>query len=154
MATARQLEHAKGDLYEQDFTAWIEDQAQALRTRQIGALDWDNLLEEIESMGRSEKNALKSRLRVLLMHLIKWKWQPEKRSQSWLETIIEQRASIEEILEMSPSLGTTTLPDAFSGVWAKAISLAALETGLPPSAFSPTCPWSMDEVLREDWMPE
>lgn len=71
MTTARQFEQPITGLYEKDFLAWIEDQAQALRTRKANSLDWDNILEELESMGRSEKNALRIHLRVLLMHLIK-----------------------------------------------------------------------------------
>ena len=90
MATARQLEQAS-NLYEQDFLAWIDEQGQALKARQVAALDWDNLVEEIESMGRSQRNELKSRLWVLLMHLIKWHWQLERRSMSWQLTIKEQR---------------------------------------------------------------
>jgi uncharacterized damage-inducible protein DinB len=72
MATARQLGQAITNLYEVDFLAWTESQAEALRTRQVGALDWANLLKEVESMGRSARNELKSRLRALLMHLMQW----------------------------------------------------------------------------------
>lgn len=152
MATARQLEHAP-NLYEQDFLSWIEAQAQALKDRQVAALDWDNLVEEIESMGRSQRNELKSRLRVLLMHLIKWHWQPEKRSTSWQLTIKEQRLSLRDLLEMSPSL-RLSLPVLLPKAWQDASSSAALETGLKESTFSEICPWSVEDVLLDGWLPE
>ena len=152
MATARQLEQAP-NLYEQDFLSWIEAQAKALKDRQVAALDWDNLVEEIESMGRSQRNELKSRLRVLLMHLIKWHWQPEKRSTSWQLTIKEQRLSLRDLLEMSPSL-RPSLPVLLPKAWQDASSSAALETGLKESIFSEICPWSVEDVLLDGWLPE
>ena len=152
MATARQLEQAP-NLYEQDFLSWIEAQAKALKDRQVAGLDWDNLVEEIESMGRSQRNELKSRLRVLLMHLIKWHWQPEKRSTSWQLTIKEQRLSLRDLLEMSPSL-RPSLPVLLPKAWQDASSSAALETGLKESIFSEICPWSVEDVLLDGWLPE
>ena len=152
MATARQLEQAP-NLYEQDFLSWIEAQAKALKDRQVAALDWDNLVEEIESMGRSQRNELKSRLRVLLMHLIKWHWQPEKRSTSWQLTIKEQRLSLRDLLEMSPSL-RPSLSVLLPRAWQDASSSAALETGLNESIFPEICPWSMEDVLLDGWLPE
>ena len=94
MATARQFDQPRMDLYEQDFLAWIELQVEALRSRQASRLDWDNVLEEMECMGRSEKNALRSRLQGLLMHLMKWQWQPDKRSKSWASSIRNQRLGL------------------------------------------------------------
>ncbi len=152
MATARQLEQAS-NLYEQDFLAWIDEQGQALKARQVAALDWDNLVEEIESMGRSQRNELKSRLRMLLMHLIKWHWQPEKRSTSWQLTIKEQRFSLRDLFEMSPSL-RQSLPVLLPKAWQDASSSAALETGLKESIFPEVCPWSVEDVLLDGWLPE
>lgn len=154
MATARQLEQPITNLYEADFLAWTESQAEALRTRQIGALDWVNLLEEVESMGVSQRHEQKNRLRILLMHLVKWHWQPEKRTSSWRETIIEQRASLEDLMDTSPSLKNAVLDEVFNGVWAKAIKTAALETGLPIKTFPSECPWAVADVMSQDWMPE
>ena len=152
MATARQLEQAS-NLYERDFLAWIDEQGQALKARQVAALDWDNLVEEIESMGRSQRNELKSRLRMLLMHLIKWHWQPEKRSTSWQLTIKEQRLSLRDLFEMSPSL-RPSLPVLLPKAWQDASSSAALETGLKESIFPEVCPWSVEDVLLDGWLPE
>ena len=151
MATARQLEQAPN--YERDFLAWIEAQGQALKARQVADLDWDNLVEEIESMGRSQRNELKSRLRVLLMHLIKWHWQPEKRSTSWHLTIREQRIALGDLLEMSPSL-RLSIPDVLPKVWQDASKNAALETGLDRATFPDACPWPVEDFLADDWLPE
>ncbi len=153
MATARQLEHTKTDLYEQDFLAWTEDQAEALRTKQAGALDWENLLEEVESMGRNERNAMESRLSLLLMRLMKWQWQPEKRGKSWIQTIREQRKAIRKILKNCASL-RGHVPEMLAEAWAEARDDAAFETELPLSIFPETCPWSLDTQILADWMPE
>ncbi|MHB8249434.1 MAG: DUF29 domain-containing protein [Acidithiobacillus sp.] len=153
MATARQLEHPKADLYEQDFLAWVEDQAEALRTRQIGALDWDNLVEEIESMGASQRRELGSRLAVLLMHLVKWHWQPEKRSKSWQLTILEQRREIRRLLKASPSL-QRFIPDEIPEAWMDARKAASTETDIPALTFPTECPWDAETQVLADWLPE
>ena len=104
MTTHQPTITTNANLYEQDFYLWIETTAKQLKAGKFAEVDLDNLIEEIESMGRSEKRELKSRLIVLLMHLLKWQYQPEKRSESWRSTITEQRISIEALLEDSPSL--------------------------------------------------
>ncbi|MFA7496912.1 MAG: DUF29 domain-containing protein [Acidithiobacillus sp.] len=153
MATARQLEQSITNLYEVDFLAWVEAQTQALRTRQASGLDWDNILEELESMGRSEKNALRSRLQVLLMHLIKWQWQPKKQSKSWAITIRNQRLAIKYLIKDSPSL-KRLIPEILPDAWSDAAEEAAFETGLPISTFPELCPWDMDTQVMADWWPE
>src|SRR5437868_2639214 len=91
-------------LYEQDFLAWTEDQADALRRRSVNELDWENLLEEVESLGRQERNELRSHLIVLLVHLLKWRVQPDRRTRSWALSIAEQRREAERLLGENPSL--------------------------------------------------
>jgi len=90
--------------YEQDLFAWANDQAVRLRDTRPKGIDWENLAEEIESVGRSQKAEIRNRLRVLLIHLLKWQHQPKRRSASWQSTIGEQRISIEGVIEDSPSL--------------------------------------------------
>ena len=153
MATARQLEHTKTDLYEHDFLAWTEEQAQALREKQAGRLDWGNLLEEIESMGASQKQEIRNRLRVLLMHLIMWHFQSEKHTPSWQSTIAVQRHDIEDVLEDSPSL-RRLIPEMLPKAWTRARLEASLETQLPMDNFPVECPWAIDDVLDADWWPE
>jgi hypothetical protein len=109
----------QNNLYEQDFYLWTQITAKQLKENKFNEIDIKNLIEEIESIGRSEKRELKSRLIVLLMHLLKWHYQPEKRSESWRSTITEQRICIEGLLEDSPSL-KPLLPEVFEDCYQKA----------------------------------
>ena len=154
MAAAQQLEQPTTDLYERDFLAWTENQAEALRTRQVGAIDWVNLLEEVESMGVSQHHELRNCLKQLLIHLAKWLWQPKIRSSSWLETIVEQRDSLDDLMDTSPSLKGFALDEAFKHAWPKAVRMAAIEASLPLKTFPSECPWSLHDVLSFDWIPE
>lgn len=98
------LQKVPETLYEQDFYAWLQDQAAKLRQRSRNDLDWDNLAEEIESVGRSERKEIETRLAQLVLHLLKWQFQPGRRSESWRVSISEQRIWIPGIIENSPSL--------------------------------------------------
>lgn len=91
-------------LYETDFYGWIQQQAELLRDRQWQHLDLPNLIEEIESLGRQQRQELRNRLGILLGHLLKWEHQPHKRSRSWLSTIRIQRIELEDLIEDNPSL--------------------------------------------------
>ena len=84
--------------YQADFYRWTQEQAKLLRNRQIEGIDWDNLAEEVEDMGRSEKRQLESRLEVLIMHLLKWQFQPGFRSRSWQLTVKEQRLRLDRLI--------------------------------------------------------
>ncbi|MBE7380212.1 MAG: DUF29 domain-containing protein [Leptolyngbya sp. SIO1E4] len=141
------------NLYETDFYDWTRAMATALRQGRWQDLDIDNLAEEIESLGRSDKRALKSRLEVLLMHLLKWKYQPEHRSNSWRSTIIEQRLRIQDLLEDSPSL-QPYLEAERERCYANACKLAAAETGLDLRTFPSTCPFTLKVILSEMLLPE
>jgi hypothetical protein len=141
------------DLYEQDFYAWTEAQAALLKAGRLGELDLPNLLEEIESMGISQRAELKSRLRVLLMHLLKWRFQPEARSSGWKGTINEQRICLELLLETSPSL-VRFLPEDVPAMYSKARRIASDETGLPLATFPETCPFTVEQVLDLRYRPD
>jgi hypothetical protein len=134
-------------LYEQDFYLWIETTAQQLKEGQFDQVDLINLIEEIESMGRNEKRELKSRLIVLLMHLLKWQYQPEKRSESWRSTISEQRICIEGLLEDSPSL-KPLISEVFDDCYQKARLKAADETGIKLNFFPKESPFTLEETLQ------
>ena len=137
--------------YDVDVLAWSERQAALLRRRAANEIDWDNIAEEIEAVGRSQKHEVRSRLARLCQHLLKWAYQPELRSRSWRTTIATQRHDLELLLEDSPSLVpfvAVALPRAYQmgRVWAEQ------ETGvinLP----SETCPWTAEEVLAGDFYP-
>jgi hypothetical protein len=117
-------------LYDHDFFAWTQDQADALKRRSVNELDWENLLEEVEDLGRSERRELRSRLIVLMTHVLKWELQPEMRSRSWMATIRVQQRELHDLLGESPSLKTT-----LDRIWTKACQdaedVAAIETALP-----------------------
>ena len=138
--------------YERDFYAWTQEQATLLREQHFTQLDIDNLVEEIESMGRSERRQLVSRLEILLMHLLKWQYQPELRGRSWELTITEQRRRIAKVLRANPSL-RPHLPDLLLEAYDDATFSAMRETGLPQATFPPLCPFPLTEVLGEGWLP-
>lgn len=141
--------------YHADVVAWAQEQARLLREGQFGALDIEHLAEEIEDVGKSEKRELRSRMTILLAHLLKWRHQPERRGSSWRRTIQEQRRQVASCLEQTPSL-KPDLRDAdwWAGVWADALDNATRETGYWYDAFPESCPWSEDEVLQHDFWPD
>ena len=134
------------NLYDQDFYLWTQTVVQQLKENKFNEIDIPNLIEEIESMGRSEKRELKSRLIVLLIHLLKWQYQPEKRSESWRSTISEQRICIETLLEDSPSL-QPLLAEVFADCYQKARIKASDETGIKLNFFPQESPFSLEETL-------
>lgn len=134
-------------LYEQDFYLWTKAIVQHLKENRFNDIDIPNLIAEIESIGKSEKRELKSRLIVLLIHLIKWQYQPEKRSESWRSTITEQRICIEALLEDSPSL-QPLLIEIFADCYEKARSKASEETGIKLNFFPQESPFTLDETLN------
>jgi hypothetical protein len=140
-------------LYDQDFYLWLEKTVNLLKAEKFLELDRDNLIEELESMGRSDKRAIESNLRVLLMHLLKYQYQPERRSNSWLSTIIEHRIRISKELKASPSL-KGYFEQIFDETYQDARILASVETGLSSDVFSLTCPLTSEQVLDRDFLPE
>jgi hypothetical protein len=140
-------------LYDLDFYLWIEKTAHLLKERQLDQLDYENLIEEIESMGRSEKYALESNLEKLLMHLLKWKYQPSKRSNSWQYSITEHCLRIKKAFKKSPSL-KRYFEEVFDECYQDARLLAARETGLNKEVFSPSCPFSKEDILNPEYLPE
>jgi Domain of unknown function DUF29 len=137
--------------YDEDLYRWTVEQADALRRRAVNDLDYDNLAEEIESVGRSERREIRSRLKVLLIHLLKWRYQPEKRSDSWRASVSEARQRIEDVLTDSPSLRSFPT-EALASAYRLAIvdeAVRRLELLHLPEA----CPWTIEEVLRGDFWP-
>ncbi len=140
-------------MYEQDFYAWSMQTAALIRQGCWSEIDALNLAEEIETMGRSEKRELINRLAILMMHLLKWQFQSERRSCSWEGTIDEQRQQVHDLLEDSPSLTyelETKLPRAYS----LALAAAVRETGLPKTTFPTSCPYTLVQLLAETFLPE
>jgi len=140
-------------LYDTDFNQWIEETAKTLKAGNFQALDLENLIEEIESMTRSDKREIVNRLKVLIMHLLKLKYQPNKKTRSWQTTINEQRDQIELVLEDSPSL-KPYLALKLDDCYKKAKRDAIAETNLPSSAFPPECPFTQEQILTAGWFPD
>ncbi len=139
-------------LYETDYYAWTRDQAEKIRRGDLKRLDAANLIEEIESLGRSEERELESRLEQLLMHLLKWQHQPSKRSASWTATIREQRRRIARLLKRMPSLRAKA-GEFLQDDYELARELAADQTGIDLAAFALTCPYTVEQVLQVEWFP-
>ena len=146
-----QIEAPAQNLYEIDYYRWLNLTAQQLRDRQFDDLDLDNLIEEIEAMSGSQLRELKSRLIVLLMHLLKYQYQPSKRSSSWVGTIWEQFYQIVSLLEDSPSLKPYYL-EIFNDCYLKAIPAASSETKLPIKTFPSESPFSPEDVINSDFI--
>jgi Domain of unknown function DUF29 len=139
--------------YDEDFFAWTQEQARLLREGEFSELDVENVAEELESMGRSDKRELRNRLIQLIMHLVKWQYQPGFRSRSWTSTISEQRDQIRESLNESPSLRPTVITD-LPRVYRIARIKAVGETGLSEETFPAECPYTPEQILSEDFLPE
>lgn len=139
--------------YDSDFYGWTREQADLLRSGKLTQLDTVNLLEEIESMGNSQRNELESRLEVLFLHLLKWKFQPSHRGRSWQLTIAEQRRKIERRLSKSPSL-KHDLGEISQDAYGDAILSAARETGMDENVFPESCPWSVEQAMTNDFFPD
>jgi hypothetical protein len=140
-------------LYEQDYQQWLEKTVKLLRDRSFELLDLDNLIEEIEEMAKSSKRKVFNRLVVLLIHLLKWKYQPAKKSNSWISTINEQRRQLFILFRDSLSLHKSYLPTIFDECYQMACKLASKETKLPLAIFPESCPFTESEILDFDFLP-
>jgi hypothetical protein len=149
MATS--VRSARGALYDRDFAAWAEGQAQALRAGRLDALDLEHLAEEIGDLSHRERDALESHLETLVMHLLKWRYQPGRRSRSWEATIKVARRNIAKLLRRSPSL-RRGLPASLDEIYPNARLRAAVATRLADDVFPDACPFTLDQVIG-DWMP-
>jgi hypothetical protein len=133
--------------YETDVVAWANEQASLIRAGHFDQLDLTHIAEEIEDVGKSEQRELASRMAVLLAHILKWKFQPQKRSVSW--TLLVRR------IQKTPSLGPMLVdPEWIDEIWVDAKALAEKETGLDIGTYPEVCPWAMAQVLAEDWLPD
>ncbi|TVQ90849.1 MAG: DUF29 domain-containing protein [Chromatiaceae bacterium] len=141
------------NLYEHDIHAWTQQTAELLRQRRFQDLDIKHLVEELETMGRRDRQELISRLKILLAHLLKWQYQPAHRSSSWRGSILEQRLRIRDLLADSPSL-KPLLAEAVAAAYGDGAKLASKETGLPMAQFPEAMPYAQEPLLDDDWLPE
>ena len=143
----------QNNLYDTDFYLWIKTTAQLLEEEQFSEIDLANLIEEIKDMGKQQKTSLKSNLIIVLMHLLKYKYQREKRSRSWLLTIFEHRRRIKEALEDSPSLNNY-YQEVFNKCYQNARQEASIETGLKLNTFPKLSPFDLEQTLNQEYLPE
>src|SRR5262245_23689341 len=151
MNTAATTRHSQACLYDEDFYAWAMMTAALLRQRRFAEIDIAHLVEELEDMGKRERQALESYIRNVTLHLLKWRYQPEKRGASWRQSIRNGRIEIQKLLCDSPSLSrevSQMLEDEYSAARADAID----ETELSEETFPLDCPFTMEQVLdRRCW---
>ena len=140
-------------LYETDFNLWLVETANSLRAGKIANLDLENLAEEIEDMGNNRKDALESNLIRVLQHLLKWKYQPQKRTNSWKASITEHSLRLNKAFKKSPSL-KPYFETVFTECYQDARLITAQETGLDISVFPDTCPFTPIDVLNPQYLPE
>ncbi|MFN6463770.1 MAG: DUF29 domain-containing protein [Nostoc sp. DedVER02] len=140
------------NFYEADFYSWTQEQANLLRHRQWNQLDLPNLIEEIESLGRKERQELRNRLSILIGHLLKWEYQPQQRSRSWLATIRVQRREIIKLLSENSSL-KPYLEEVIQESYQNGRDLASGETDLPLSTFPNECLYHFEEIMSDRFYP-
>ena len=139
--------------YTKDFNSWTQQTAQLLREGRWQEIDLENLIEEVEDLGKSERRGITSQLIRLLLHLLKWQYQIQRRSDSWLDSITDARTQIELAIEDSPSLRSYPAQQLEQS-YQRARRKAAQQTGMPVSVFPEACPYTLELILDQDWLPE
>jgi hypothetical protein len=136
--------------YNRDFYSWLMEQARHLRAGRWNTLDRENLAEEIESLGREQFNKLESALRVLMLHMLKWDHQPDRRGRSWWASISEQRLRLGDLLADNPGL-QPRIQEAITRAYRRARLRAIKETDLDEQRFPERCPYSWDDIVSRDF---
>lgn len=140
-------------LYEVDYLQWLETTVEKLRSQEYSTVDWGNLIEEIEDIGRSERRTLERNLIVIILYLLKWHFQPDNRSGSWEGSIIEHRHRVKKLLNESPSL-KPYLESIFVESYIEAVKQAKAETRQPLNTFPIECPYTLANVIDDEFLPE
>jgi hypothetical protein len=155
--TSRNLAQAPESLYETDYFAWIQEQIRALRSGRSDDLDSANIAEELDDLGKSVRRELQSRIELILAHMLKIVYQPEKRTPSWENTIHEQRMRLEDHLAKNPSLRShldETILDAFRYARVAAGNEMGLTIREARRLFPTDCPWTRTEILNQSFLPK
>ena len=153
MARADSVTDERQSLYDRDFYLWVEQQAALLREGRLDELDVTNLLEEIESMGRKDKKAIQNNLVMVLTHLLKYQFQPDQRSSGWRGSIVEHRRRLRYDFKESPRLRGHA-SEVFTEAYEDAREQASAESGLPPRAFPKSSPYTLEQTLDPDYLPD
>jgi hypothetical protein len=139
-------------LYDTDFALWAEQTAQMLKDGRLSEIDLENLIEEVEDLSRRERDALYSNLKIVLLHLLKWEFQPHKQTNSWRASIVEHRQRIKRQIKKSPSLKSYP-EEILSDCYTDARELASVETRLPLDTFPAECPYAIAIILSPEFLP-
>jgi hypothetical protein len=139
-------------VYDEDFALWSAEQAALIRAGKFDRIDLENVAEEIESLGKSDKRQIRSRLQLLMLHLLKWERQPAERSRSWSSSIRDQRQAILDLIDDSPSLRPYP-GQVFEGEYPRARDKASEETTIYLNLFPETCPYTIEQILDPDFLP-
>jgi len=139
--------------YQEDFYSWLCLNIRLLREGRLSEADVENIAEELDGMSKSQQRELIRRLKILFAHLLKWQFQPDRRSNSWKGTIIEQRSQIRQLLKISPSL-KNRIDEKISDAYEDAVEYASLETGIPESDFPQTCPYFFEQAMDKNFYPD
>lgn len=136
------------DLYEADETAWLEESVRLIRAGRSADLDYDNLAEFLESMAKRDRREVESRFMVLIAHVLKWHYQPDRRGRSWKATVTTQRERLKRLLagKTLRNHAEETLQD----VYRSAVNIAADQTGIERTTFPQDCPFTLDQILTEE----
>ncbi|MBF0607700.1 MAG: DUF29 domain-containing protein [Magnetococcales bacterium] len=144
---------AASDLYEVDFYQWAFHNADLLRQGRFTEIDLENIIEELEDMGRSSKRELASRLAVLIMHLLKWQYQLNRRSESWITTIVNQRRELKRLLEDNPSL-KYNIETVMAKEFIEAKLMFEVETGISARQLPETCHYTFEQLMDYSYLPQ
>lgn len=144
----RKTTDALACLYEADETAWLEAMAELIRAGRAESLDYPHLAEYLEDMAKRDRREVSSRLRILLVHVLKWAYQKEMRTPSWETTVLDQQAELEP--DMEGGVLRKHAEESLPAIYQKAVKYAAKETKLPPETFPAECPWTLDQLLSAD----
>jgi hypothetical protein len=135
-----------------DFNSWIDQTVRLLQQRRWHEVDVERLIEEVEDLGKSERRGIASQLTRVLLHLLKWQYQPQRRSDSWLDSITDARTQIELAIEDSPSLKNYPL-EQLKESYQRARRQASKQTSIEISVFPEECPYLIEQILDENWLP-
>ncbi len=153
MTISPSLKPTTDSLYDTDYVQWVETTLQKLQQKDYANVDWENLLDEIGDMSRSERRSIESNMIVLILHLLKWQYQPDRRSRSWQSSVVEHRRRVNKSLKESPSL-KPFLRKELVEIYADAVDQAVAETGLLVETFPAECPYAIAQILERGFLPE
>ena len=150
--SAKPLVRPAGQLYDEDFALWTAEMARLLREGRFSEVDIEHVAEEVEDMGKRDGREMFSRVELIVQHLLKWEYQPKKRSRSWRRTVAAQQGRLKRVLADSPSL-RRNLGASLEEIYGGAVRLASIDTGLPPDSFPARCPYTVEQILDPHFPP-